>query len=199
MEDLNSAGIAPYVAAAPMPKKPLMDELMTLAQELLTVLYVMVLSIPLWFNVIKRQFTGTPNKNIQGQLALVTGGGNGLGRAIAIALAENKVNVAIADVDTAAADRVAEECRSIGVNAKSFKCDVGNYNEIKQLNRDIEESLGPVDILVNNAGLMPLLSFQGGKPEDIQRILDINVTSHIWVSGTRGLGGPPNQLDVSMG
>lgn len=182
MEDLNSAGVEPYVAAAPLPKKNPIDVVLYMAQELITVLYLLVLSIPVWLNVLKYKFVQKPEKNIEGQLALVTGGGNGLGKAIAIHLAKQKVNVAIADLDFPAAERVAGDCRSFGVQAKAFKCNVGSYAEIKQLSRDIEEDLGPVDILINNAGVMPAISFQEGRPEDIQKILDINVTSQIWVS-----------------
>lgn len=181
MEDLNSAGVEPYVAAAPLPKKPPMDVLMMIIQELIIWAYVTILSIPVWFKWLQTLISGRPEKSITGQLALVTGGGNGLGKAIAIQLAKQGVNVAIADLDTSAANRVAGECRSFGVNAKAFKCDVGVFEEIKTLSREIEESLGPVDILINNAGLMPTVSLAEGKPEDIQKILTVNVTSHIWV------------------
>lgn len=191
MEDLNSAGVEPYVAAAPLPKKNLVDVLIYLLQELITCVYVIILSVPVWINVIKNALTGRPEKNIEGQLALITGGGNGLGKAIAIELAKQRVNVAIADVDIVAAERVAGECSSFGVKAKAFKCNVGVFENIKQLSRDIDEALGPVDILINNAGVMPAISFQEGKPEDIQTILNINVTSQIWVSGWNDLFNIP--------
>lgn len=181
MEDLNSAGVEPYVAAGPLPKKSLIDVLLFLVQELIACIYVIFLSVPMWMRAVKYALIGRPEKNIQGQLALVTGGGNGLGKAIALELAKQKVNVAIADLDLPAADRVAAECRSFGVYAKAFRCNVGDYAEIKQLSRDIEGELGPVDILINNAGVMPLISFQEGQPSDIQKILDVNVSSHIWV------------------
>lgn len=182
MEDINSAGVEPYVAAAPLPKRSVADEIMFLLQQLITFIYMLVLTVPVWLNVIKYTLTSRPEKSIEGQLALVTGGGNGLGKAIALQLAKQKVNVAIADLDEAAAARVAGDCRSFGIKAKAYKCNVANFADVKKLSRDIEEDLGPVDILVNNAGLMPTISFQEGKPEDIQRILDVNVTSHIWVS-----------------
>lgn len=194
MEDIKSAGVEPYVAAAPLPKRSAVDEIVFLLQQLVTLVYMMVISVPVWLNVLKYSLTSRPKKIIQGQLALVTGGGNGLGKAIALQLAKQKVNVAIADLDEAAAERVAGDCRSFGVQAKAYKCNVGVFSEIKQLSRDIEEDLGPVDILINNAGVMPAISFQEGKPEDIQRILDVNVTSQIWVNifdyqGGLGCGG----------
>lgn len=42
--------------------------------------------------------------------------------------------------------------------------------------------MGIVDILVNNAGLMPSNSFRDGEPEDLRRVLEVNVLSHFWVS-----------------
>lgn len=47
----------------------------------------------------------------------------------------------------------------------------------KQIDRD----MGATDILVNNAGLLPKLSLREGQPEDIERIINVNVTSHFWV------------------
>lgn len=47
----------------------------------------------------------------------------------------------------------------------------------KLINRD----MGPVDILVNNAGLMPKMSLFEGRPEDIQRVINVNVIAHFWV------------------
>lgn len=181
MENLNSPGVVPYESAAPIARRNILEEFIYFFQELFVYFYTLILSLPIFVKVLKHTLTTKPEKSIKGQLALVTGGGNGLGKAIAIRLAKQKVNVAIADVDTAAAVRVAEDCRSFGVKAQAFTCNVGSFAEIKQLSRDIEEQIGPVDILINNAGLMPVISFQEGKPEDIQRILDINVTSHIWV------------------
>lgn len=183
MEDLDSAGMDPYVAAAPLPKRTGVDTVMFLLQEVIMFIYMLVVSLPVWWKVLQNTMISKPEKRIEGQLALVTGGGNGLGKSIALELAKKKVNVIVADLDEGAAERVAGDCRSFGVAAKAYKCNVGVYAEIKEMSRRIEEELGPVDILINNAGVMPAISFQEGKPEDIQRILDVNVSSHIWVSG----------------
>jgi NAD(P)-dependent dehydrogenase (short-subunit alcohol dehydrogenase family) len=45
----------------------------------------------------------------------------------------------------------------------------------------IEADLGPVDILVNNAGVLPLASLREGKPSDLERIITVNLTAHLWV------------------
>lgn len=74
-------------------------------------------------------------------------------------------------------------------NLKSFKqtkfenskVDVSKYEEVQSLRHNIEKDLGPVDILINNAGLLANVSLMEGKAEDIQRIINVNLTSQFWV------------------
>jgi len=117
-------------------------------------LIILVLVIPVTLKGIYRLIVPNP-KCIKGKLALVTGGGNGMGRAIALELASKGANVAIADIDIKAAQRTAEEIeKKFKVKSKAFKVDVSKHSEITQLKEDIESSIGFVDILINNAGLL---------------------------------------------
>lgn len=59
---------------------------------------------------------------------------------------------------------------------------MANYEEIVVLKEKIKTDLGDVDILVNNAGLLPRLSLLQGNPEDILRIIKVNLVSYFWVS-----------------
>lgn len=121
-------------------------------------------------------------KDISGQVVLVTGGANGLGREVAIRLAKLNCKIAIADLNQAEAEATAKFIESeYKVQVKAFKADVSNVKTVQALKDDIESSLGPVDILINNAGVMPLISLREGQEEDIQKIIDINLTSHFWV------------------
>jgi short-subunit dehydrogenase len=152
-------------------------------------IYLYILSfinfIPDLISIIKGKIFGIKPKNIENQIALVTGGGNGLGKAIAIELAKRGCNIAIADLQFEAADAVAKEIsKNYFVNAKAYKVDVSNYTAVQQLKDEIESSLGFVDILINNAGLMPFVSLREGTPNDIQKILEINLTSHFWTCRT---------------
>lgn len=182
MHNLHSAGTEPYEAAAPLPKKSVWEWLFGLLWDLVNLVRFLVLSLPIWGRVLRDFVMAPPEKNISGQVAVITGGGNGLGRAIAIRLAKQGVHIGIADVDLPAAERVAGDCRSFGVNARAYKCDVAEYDQLKRLSVEVEQDLGPADILINNAGLIPALSFREGNPQDIERILRVNVTSNIWVS-----------------
>ena len=87
------------------------------------------------------------------QTALITGAGNGIGRAIAIAMAENDRNVVCADIDLSTAETTAATIRQLGVEATALKVDVGETSEISNMIQDIERQFGRLDILVNNAGV----------------------------------------------
>jgi all-trans-retinol dehydrogenase (NAD+) len=110
------------------------------------------------------------------------GGANGLGRAIAFRLAKESCNVVIIDLNLNEAQKAASEItEKFNVKAVAYKVDVTNYEAIQQLKKDIESTLGSVDILVNNAGVVPSISLREGKPSDLQKIIDLNVSSHFWV------------------
>lgn len=64
----------------------------------------------------------------------------------------------------------------------NFQVDVANYDEIIALKEKIRTDLGEVEILINNAGVLPRVSLLEGKPEDIARIIDVNLVSYFWVS-----------------
>jgi len=146
-------------------------------------LIILILIIPVTLIGIFRLIVPNP-KCIKGKLALVTGGGNGLGKAIAHELASKGANIVVVDIDIKAAQRTAEEIESkFKVKSKAFKVDVSKHSEIAQLKEDIESSLGFVDILINNAGLLSLdISLMEGQQDDVQKIIDVNLTSHLWVS-----------------
>lgn len=112
----------------------------------------------------------------------MTGGGNGLGKEICIQLAKHGCNVAVADIVLKYAESTAKEIsETYGVKAKGFQTDVSDFDAVQKLKDDIERSLGCVDILVNNAGIFPLISLREGSAQDVQRILNVNLSSHFWV------------------
>lgn len=89
---------------------------------------------------------------LRGKLALVTGGGRGIGRAIVLALAERGVDVLVNYLRHAdAADETAAAARALGVRAESIRGNVGDERKIEQLFEQIEQRFGVLDILINNA------------------------------------------------
>lgn len=112
-----------------------------------------------------------------------SGGANGFGRELAFRLAKEKCNVVICDLNYEEAKRTATEiAERFDVKTTSFKVDVSDVTAVQQLKRDIENTLGCVDILVNNAGILSKISLMEGTPKDIQKVFDVNLTSHLWVS-----------------
>lgn len=91
--------------------------------------------------------------DLGGQIAFVTGAGQGAGRAIALALARhNAGGVAVNDFVLERADAVADEIRALGVKAEAVQADVGDYASVKAAFEKAEAALGTVTLLVNNAG-----------------------------------------------
>jgi NAD(P)-dependent dehydrogenase (short-subunit alcohol dehydrogenase family) len=86
------------------------------------------------------------------QVALITGGGNGIGRAVAHRMAAGGMFVAIADLDGAAAESVKSEIAESGGKAEALSVDVTRANEIKALVTDVGERYGQIDVLANIAG-----------------------------------------------
>lgn len=142
-----------------------------------------VLSIPVFLKWVKEIFLPPRPKNIAGQLAVVTGGSNGLGKAIAMRLAQEGCNICIANRNVIEGQKTAAEIEEkFGVKAKAFKVDVSKHEDVAKFKTDVENSMGTVDILVNNAGLLALnISLLEGTPKDIQEIIDVNLTSYFWV------------------
>lgn len=90
---------------------------------------------------------------MEGRVALVTGGGRGIGRAIALRLAEEGAKVAISyRTDDVAAEETAKLVRQAGGGCKVFRGDVAVAGDVEALMKGVNDAFGPVEILVNNAG-----------------------------------------------
>jgi 3-oxoacyl-[acyl-carrier protein] reductase len=91
---------------------------------------------------------------VEGRVALVTGGGRGIGRAIAVRLAKGGMKVAVAyRTNDAAAEETADLVRDVGARGELFKGDVASPEDVEALVKGVGEAFGPVEILVNNAGM----------------------------------------------
>src|SRR5262249_48325486 len=107
-------------------------------------------------------------------VALVTGAGQGNGRAIALALAAAGADLAVNDLDTAAAERVAGEVEALGRRALTVPADVSVVAEIEAMVARTVDGLGRLDVLVNNAGLIRPNPFGQVSEEDWDRTMAIN-------------------------
>ena len=89
---------------------------------------------------------------LKGRRVWVTGGGRGIGRAIALSMARQQADVAVSARTKTEIDSVANEIRSLGVNAAAVVCDVMSLDAIGKCLEAIRRDLGEIDVLVNNAG-----------------------------------------------
>lgn len=90
---------------------------------------------------------------LQGRIALVTGGGSGLGRGIALAFAREGAKVAICGRNEERLEKVKEELEEIGGESLAIKTDVSSSSQVKELFAKVLDHFGTLDILVNNAGI----------------------------------------------
>jgi NAD(P)-dependent dehydrogenase (short-subunit alcohol dehydrogenase family) len=110
------------------------------------------------------------------KVAVVTGGGSGIGRAIADRLAADGIAIAVLDLDGDAAERVAAEIEGCGGTAIGWAVDVTDRAGLEATVADVAERLGPPTILVNNAGLQGFERFLKITPEQWARVVEVNLT-----------------------
>jgi meso-butanediol dehydrogenase / (S,S)-butanediol dehydrogenase / diacetyl reductase len=117
---------------------------------------------------------------IAGKVALVTGAGQGIGRAIALRLASDGADVAIVDVNEAKMKAVADEVRKVGRTATTFKADVSRRDNVYAAVDHTEKEFGRFDIMINNAGIAQVQPLLEVTPAEIEKILKINVEGVLW-------------------
>jgi NAD(P)-dependent dehydrogenase (short-subunit alcohol dehydrogenase family) len=118
---------------------------------------------------------------LDGRVALVTGGGNGIGRATCHALAQAGAHVAVTDVDHAAAAKVAAE-----IGGEAHRLDVADEVQVRDVVAAIAARHGRLDILVNNAGLGARMPTVEMPSERWRQVLAVNVDGAFFCSRAAG-------------
>lgn len=114
-------------------------------------------------------------QDIKGKVALITGGGRGIGRATAIALAKEGVHVGLVGRTLENLENVKSELAEYDIKVSVQTANVADLNEITSAVEAIRSELGPIDILLNNAGISKFGEFMGLSPEEWTNIVDVNV------------------------
>ena len=114
---------------------------------------------------------------MQNKKVLITGGGRGIGRAIAISFAKQGFDISIVAKTKSEIDSVADEIRSLGVNAIAKVCDVTSSVKVEKVFGEIEREMGRIDIFVANAGMLLKNELILTDDNLWNQIIDVNLNS----------------------
>src|SRR5438105_4469688 len=114
---------------------------------------------------------------LQGQSAVVTGGGRGIGKAIALRFAREGADIVVVDLNREAAEGTAGEVRALGLRALAKVVDVSESDAVEIAMAEVVEEFARLDILVNNAGVEKRAPFLEITRDDWQRQLDVNLSA----------------------
>lgn len=112
---------------------------------------------------------------LKGKVAIVTGSGQGIGRAIALRLAENGADIVISDVVEENGKSVCSEIEALGRKALFVKCDVSKMEDVNNLANESLKAFDKIDILVNNAGITRDTLMLRMSEEDWSKVININL------------------------
>ena len=113
--------------------------------------------------------------DFKGQVAVVTGGGRGIGRAIAEELARREVHVAVGDINHDIAHEAAAALTKLGVKAIGIRFDVSKSGDVMEAFEEIRKEFPRIDILINNAGITKDSLLLRMKEEDWDSVVGINL------------------------
>ena len=123
---------------------------------------------------------------LSGKVAIVTGGGRGIGRQMATGLAEAGADVALCARKAERCEEVAKELEQLGVRAFGMRCDVRDPGEVQAVVDRAKDELGRIDILVNNAGTSWGATAEDHPLEGWQKVIDVNLTGVFLFAQTAG-------------
>jgi len=115
-------------------------------------------------------------KNLSASNAILTGASKGLGVHIARSLAKEGVNLVLTARSADALEQVREEMLTYDVKAEVIPADLIETDQIDSLIAEAEKKLGPIDILINNAGIEISTPYEEFSPDDIQKMITLNLT-----------------------
>ncbi|EHD23433.1 MULTISPECIES: (S)-acetoin forming diacetyl reductase [Brenneria] len=114
------------------------------------------------------------------KVALITGAGQGIGRAIALRLAKDGFSIAVVDYNMDTARNVAQEIEQGGGQAIALKADVADRDAVFAAVAETQKKFGDFNVIVNNAGIAPSTLIEDITPEIVDRVYNINVKGVIW-------------------
>ncbi|XP_018050694.1 PREDICTED: 17-beta-hydroxysteroid dehydrogenase 13-like [Atta colombica] len=148
--------------------------LLNVLRLILQILYYICQSV--YYN-----FFGLEEKNVNGEIVLITGAGHGIGKELAIQYACLGAKVVCLDINKRTNEQTAKEIKEIGKDAYAYECDVTKREDVFAVAKRVKGEIGDVTILVNNAGIMPCHTFLDHTVDEIIQMFNINVLGHFWM------------------
>src|SRR5439155_10575871 len=124
--------------------------------------------------------------DLSGKVAIVTGGGTGIGRQMAQGLAEAGADLVLCARKPERCEQAAEELRALGVRSLGLRCDVREPAEVEAVVERTRVELGRIDVLVNNAGTSWGAPAEDYPLEGWQKVIDVNLTGVFLMSQAAG-------------
>lgn len=112
---------------------------------------------------------------LKGKVAIITGGGTGIGRAISLAFAREGAKVAVLGRRGDVLDNVVQEMAQSGAEGKAIVCNVTRSEEIRKAVAQIDRTFGPVNVLVNNVGVLSVSTVESISEQDWDRVIETNL------------------------
>jgi NAD(P)-dependent dehydrogenase (short-subunit alcohol dehydrogenase family) len=124
--------------------------------------------------------------NLKGNVAIVTGGARGLGKAMATALAQAGSNIVIPDIDLKEAQKTANELQKEGIETLAIQVDVTQPEQVEHMVNVVMEKFNRIDVLFNNAGIVQHVKIEDMDLADWQKTMNVNLNSVFIVSKAVG-------------
>tara|TARA_R110002050_G_scaffold261556_1_gene401650 strand:+ start:141860 stop:142642 length:783 start_codon:yes stop_codon:yes gene_type:complete len=112
--------------------------------------------------------------SLKNKVAIVTGGGSGIGKAISLTFAKQGAKVHILDFNIEAAEETVSEVKNFGELAEAHKCDVANQQNVIEIIEKITKT-EKIDILINNAGIAHVGNIENVEEGDLDRLYNVNI------------------------
>src|SRR4030042_142790 len=117
---------------------------------------------------------------VSGKVAIVTGSGQGIGRAVALRLAGEGADIAVVEINSETGERTAQELRALGRQAQVYSSNVASPAQIQAMGDSGVARFSRIDILINAAGIAQTKPFLDITEEEWDRVLDVNLKGTVF-------------------
>ncbi|XP_013189782.2 estradiol 17-beta-dehydrogenase 11 [Amyelois transitella] len=157
-----------------------MREKYTVLQSVFDIIVFVIIGIGNIIKAIYRSIVGQRKRDLKGGIALVTGGGGGLGSLIALRLSRLGCTIVLWDINEQGLEDTVKLVKGIGGRCHGYVVNLANREDIYRMAKRVEQEVGRVSLLINNAGVVSGQYLLETPDHLIQRTFDVNVLAHFW-------------------